>query len=246
MRSTEKFLVVMILSLVTWAVIMLVTTGLQFEGSQSNRLLLVQLGSDANSLTRAVQANDTRDTEGATHNRGVVVRNTYMDYLFILLYLITFLGLSYLAGILGRRLFAALAAVSIAIAAVCDVFENGAILAAMHVTPFTDQVAVDITQFSQLKWAFFFLAVLFLGLAIALNRRISQLRRVSGGIFVAAGAFGILGIARHRVSVDFAIWMIDLGILLVAAALLLTLWKLYLSLKELREVEHAPDARVHA
>jgi hypothetical protein len=103
----------------------------------------------------------------------------------------------------------------------------------MRVKAFTDPVAVDISEFSQWKWAFFFLASLFLGLAIAVNHRVSILRRTSGGIFIAAGLVGILGISRYRVSLDFAMWLMNLGLLLFVAALLLTLWKLYLSINEL-------------
>ncbi len=72
-----------------------------------------------------------------------------------------------------------------------------------------------------------------------------MLRRISGGIFIAASVFGILGLSRHRVSLDFTIWMINIGTFLVTVALLVTLWKIYQSLKELNhfhEVQHAKAA----
>jgi uncharacterized membrane protein len=72
------------------------------------------------------------------------------------------------------------------------------------------------------------------------------MRRTSGGIFIAAGLVGILGISRYRVSLDFAMWLINLGLLLFAAALLLTLWKLYLSINELNHVEQVKHMQVHS
>jgi len=41
-------------------------------------------------------------------------------------------------------------------------------------------------------------------------------------------------------------WLINLGLLLVAAALLLTLWKLYLSINELNHVEQVNQMHVHS
>jgi hypothetical protein len=244
MRATEKAVAILIVALSVWAILMRVTT--DFQGRESDRILRVELGSDAASLNLAVRGNGPRDTEGVAHNIQMVVRNTYMDFVFILLYWLTFLSLSYLAGRMGRRFLAVCAALSISLAALSDLFENGAILTAMRVKPFTDPVAVDISEFSQWKWAFFFLASFFLGLAIAMNHRVSTMRRASGGVFIAAGVLGILGISRYRVSFDFTRWLINLGMLLVAAALLLTLWKLYLSVKELNHVEHMEHAHVHS
>ena len=237
MRATEKIVAIMIVALSVWAVLMQVSTS--FQGNGSDRILRVELGSDAASLNQAVAGNPA-------HNRQMVVRNTYMDFVFILLYWLTVLSLAFLAGRMGRRFLAACAGLCISVAAISDLFENGAILAAMRVNPFTDPVAVDISEFSQWKWAFFFLASLFLGLAIAMNHRVSVMRRTSGGIFIAAGLVGILGISRYRVSLDFAMWLINLGMLLFAAALLLTLWKLYLSIKELNHVEHINHVHVHS
>src|SRR3974377_954694 len=225
MRTTEKIVAVLILALASWAVLMTATTN--FQGSQANRILLVELGSDAASLNQAVQAGGTTDREGIGHNIRMVVRNTYMDYLFIVLYWLTFVGLSYLAGLLGQRVLAICATLCISFAALADVLENRAILVAMGVSPFTDPVAVDISEYSQFKWAFFFLATVLLGLAIALNRRTSTVRRIAGGIFIASGVFGILGITRYRVTLDFAMVMINVGIVLLAAGLLLPLWKLF-------------------
>ena len=237
MRATEKIVAIMIVALSVWAVLMQVSTS--FQGNGSDRILRVELGSDAASLNQAVAGNPA-------HNRQMVVRNTYMDFVFILLYWLTVFSLAFLAGRMGRRFLAACAGLCISVAAISDLFENGAILAAMRVNPFTDPVAVDISEFSQWKWAFFFLASLFLGLAIAMNHRVSVMRRTSGGIFIAAGLVGILGISRYRVSLDFAMWLINLGMLLFAAALLLTLWKLYLSIKELNHVEHINHVHVHS
>ena len=237
MRATEKIVAIMIVALSVWAVLMEVSTS--FQGNGSDRILRVELGSDAASLNQAVAGNPA-------HNRQMVVRNTYMDFVFILLYWLTVFSLAFLAGRMGRRFLAACAGLCISVAAISDLFENGAILAAMRVNPFTDPVAVDISEFSQWKWAFFFLASLFLGLAIAMNHRVSVMRRTSGGIFIAAGLVGILGISRYRVSLDFAMWLINLGMLLFAAALLLTLWKLYLSIKELNHAEHINHVHVHS
>ena len=53
---------------------------------------------------------------------------------------------------------------------------------------------------------------------------------------------------RYRVSLDFTMWMINIGLMLLAAALLVTLWKIYVSLKELNHVErveHSARARVN-
>ena len=120
------------------------------------------------------------------------------------------------------------------------------ILTALRVKAFTEPLAVDISEFSQWKWAFFFLASLFLGLAIAVNPRVSIMRRASGGIFIAAGLVGILGISRYRISLDFAMWLMNLGVLLLAAALVLTLWKLYLSINELNHAEQVNHMQVHS
>src|SRR6516164_493255 len=173
MRATEKIVAIMIVALSVWAVLMEVSTS--FQGNGSDRILRVELGSDAASLNQAVAGNPA-------HNRQMVVRNTYMDFVFILLYWLTVFSLAFLAGRMGRRFLAACAGLCISVAAISDLFENGAILAAMRVNPFTDPVAVDISEFSQWKWAFFFLASLFLGLAIAMNHRVSVMRRTSGGI----------------------------------------------------------------
>lgn len=244
MRATEKAVAIMILSLSAWAIIMWAATS--FQGHESDRILRVQLGSDAASLNQAVQGNDGNDRDGIAHNIQMVVRNTYLDFVFILLYWLTFLGLALLAGRLGKRFLAICAAISISIAALGDLFENGAILTAMQVRPFTDAVAVDISEFSQWKWSFFFLASLFLGLAVAMNHHVSTMRRLSGGLFIASGFFGLLGISRYRITLDFAMWMIDIGVLLLAAALLLTLWKIYLSLKQLNHIGHVEHAHSHA
>jgi hypothetical protein len=244
MRATEKAVAIMILSLSAWAIIMWAATS--FQEHESDRILRIELGSDAASLNQAVQGNDGNDRDGIAHNIEMVVRNTYLDFVFILLYWLTFLGLALLAGRLGKRLLAVCAALCVSIAALGDLFENGAILTAMRVRPFTDAVAVDISEFSQWKWSFFFLGSLFLGLAVAMNHHVSVMRRVSGGLFIASGFFGLLGISRYRTSLDFAMWMIDIGLLLVAAALLLTLWKIYLSLKQRNHIEHVEHTHSHA
>ena len=244
MRATEKAVAIMIVALSVWAILMRVTTN--FEGPGSNRILRVELGSDAASLNQAVRGNGSHNTEGVTHNVEMVVRNTYMDFAFILLYWLTFLSLAFLAGRMGRRFLATCAGLFVSVAALSDLFENGAILTAMRVKSFTDPVAVDISEFSQWKWAFFFLASVFLGLAIAVNHHVSTMRRASGGVFIAAGLVGILGISRYRVSLDFAMWLINLGLLLFAAALLLTLLKLYLSIRELNHVQRVNHMHVHS
>ena len=241
MRAIEKAAAILILALSTWTIIMWAATS--FQGHESDRILRMELGSDAASLRQTVQSDDSN---GVAHNIQMVVRNTNLDFVLILLYWLTFLGLAVLAGRLGKRFLAVCAGLSISVAALADLFENGAILTAMQVRPFTDQAAVDISTFSQWKWVFFFLAAIFLGLAIAMNHRVSTMRRASGWLFIASGAFGLLGIVRYRVSLDFAMWMINIGLLLVAAALLLTLWKLYLSLKELNHIEHVGHAHVHS
>jgi hypothetical protein len=246
MRTTEKTTGILILALMVWAIIMLVTTNLQFQGSQSNRILLAELGSDASSLNLAVQARDTRDSGGVARNVELLKLNTRMDFLFIFLYWLTFLSLAYLAGRLGKPFFASWGGSLVRGAAAGGVLENGAVLSALRVHPFTDQIAVDIAEFSEWKWAFFFLACLLLGLAIALNHRVSQLRRISGVVFIAAAFFGILGLSRHRISLDFTIWMFGLANLLVTAALLLSLWKIYQSLKELNHVHAEHRAGIAA
>jgi len=243
-RNTEKVVAVLILALTTWGVLMWSVS--RFAGSQSNRILLVELGSDAASLNQAVQANGKTDREGIAHNVQMVKRNTYMDFVFVLLYWMTFGSLAYLAGVLGQRVLAFCSAASITVAAVADLLENHSILVAMRFKNFTDAVAVDISEFSQAKWAFFFLAIFLLGLAMALNRQTSQLRRITGGVFLAAGVFGMVGISRCRVSFDFAAAMLNLGMFLIAAGLLLTLWKIYQSLKELNHVANARQAHLRA
>jgi hypothetical protein len=246
MRTTEKTAGFLILALVVWGALMMVATNFQFQGRQSNRILLLELGSDAATLNQAVQAGDKSNAAGFAHNIELVIRNTHLDFVLILLYWLSFLGLAFLAGKLGKPFFASCSAICISAAALADVWEDRAILAAMYVRPFTDQLAVDISQFSEWKWAFFFLASLFLGVAIALNHRVSQIRRISGGIFIAAAVFGILGLSRHRVSLDFTIWMIWLADLLITAALLLSLWKLYQSLRELNHIYEEHPARIAA
>lgn len=241
MRIAEKAVAILILALAAWAVIMWGAT--RFEGSESNRILRVELGSAAGQLSQAVTAGDS---EGIANNIRMVIRNTDMDYVFILLYWLTFVGLAALAGRMGERVLGVCAGLLITGAALSDVLENGAILTAMWVKPFTDSVAVDIADFSQWKWTFFFIASLVLGLAFAVNHRVSRIRRIAGGLFIAGGVVGLLGIMRYRVSLEFTLIMIDLAMLLVAAALLLTLWKLYHSIKELEHYEHLGRAHAHA
>jgi hypothetical protein len=241
MRVNEKGAAILILALSAWAILMWAATS--FQGNEANRILRVELGSDSAQLNQAVAG---PGNDGIAHNIQMVVRNTYMDYVFILLYWLTFVSLAMLAGRMGKRVLGACAALLISGAAVNDVLENGAILTAMQVKPFTDAVAVDISEFSQWKWVFFFLASILLGLAIALNHHISHVRRWSGGLFIASGVAGLLGIMRYRVSLEYSLWMIDLALLLIAAALLLTLWKIYQSLKELDRIEHEGHVHAHA
>lgn len=241
MRVTEKAVAVIILALTTWAVIMWAATN--FHGHEFNRILRIELGSDAAQLNQAVTG---PDNEAIANNIQMVVRNTYMDFVFILLYWLTFMSLAVLAGRMGKRVLGTCAALLITGAAVNDLLENGAILTAMRLKPFTDAVAVDISEFSQWKWTSFFLASVLLGLALALNHHVSQIRRLSGTLFVASGVFGLLGIMRYRVSLEYSLGMINLGMLLIAAALMLTLWKIYHSLKELERIEHLEHAHARA
>ena len=212
MRTTEKIAGSLILALMVWAIVMLAATNLQFQGSQSNRILRVELGSDAATLRQALQADNEKDLDGMARNTELVIRNTQLDFVFILLYWLTFLSLAYLAGRLGKPFFATCSAIFVSGAALADVLENRAILSAMQIRPLTDQLAVDISEFSEWKWAFFFLACLFLGLAIVLNHRVSQVRRISGAVFVAAAVIGIIGLSRHRVSLEFTIGMIAFAV----------------------------------
>jgi hypothetical protein len=244
MRKTEKIVAILIVALVAWFGLM--TAATSFQGSESNRILRVELGSDAASLTRAVQANGESDRDGIARNIQMVVRNTYMDFVFILLYWATFIGLAYLAGKFGQRALAYFAGLFISCAAVADLLENQSILIAMRVNNFTDAVAVDIWEFSQAKWVFFFIAALLLGLAIASNRRTSDFRRITGWVFAAAGVIGLIGIARNSVSLEFAFVMINVALFLFTIALFATLWKLYQSLQELGHMETVHRAAVHA
>jgi hypothetical protein len=93
MRATEKAVAIMIVALSVWAILMRVTTN--FEGPGSNRIMRLELSSDAASINQAVRGNGPRDIEGVTHNIQMVVRNTYMDFVFILLYWLTFLSLPF-------------------------------------------------------------------------------------------------------------------------------------------------------
>jgi hypothetical protein len=241
MRVTEKAVAVIILALSAWAILMWAATS--FHGDEFNRILRVELGADAAQLNHAVAG---PNNDEITHNVQMVVRNTYMDSVFILLYWLTFMGLAVLAARMGERVLGACAALLITGAALCDLLENGAILTAMRVKPFTDSVAVDISEYSQWKWVFFFLASVLLGLAIALNHHVSNVRRLSGGLFIAGGVVCLLGMMRYRVSLEFSLWMIDLAMLLIAAALMVTLWKTYHSLKERDRVARVERVHVHA
>ena len=218
----------------------------RFQGRQSNRILLLELGSDAAALNQAVLGEGNTDREGVAHNVAVLVRHTRLDFVFIGLYWATVLGLGYLTGRLGKPFFAAWSAISISVTAVADILENTAILAAIRERVITDALAVNISEYSQWKWAFFFLASGFLGLAMALNRHVSKMRRMAGRAFLVAGVVGILGISRYRVSLTFTITMINVGVLLFSIGLLLTLWKLYQSMKELDELQQAAEMQVHA
>lgn len=241
MRMIEKIAGVLIVALWAWALI--TWTATSFRGQESDRIMRVELGSDADSLNQAVRGADPNDV---AHNIEMVVRNTKLDFGFIVLYWLTFLSLAALAGRMGQRLLAICSALLISAAAVCDLFENGAILTAMRVKPFTDPVAVDISEFSQWKWSGFFLASLLLGLALAINHRISTMRRVSGGLFIASGVIGLFGMTRYRVALGFAMGTIKLALLVLSAALLLSLWKIFLSLRALSHVEHVHHAHSHA
>lgn len=241
MRMIEKIASVLIVALWAWALIMWTATS--FRGQETDRIMRVELSLDAASLNQAVSGPDRSDV---AHNMEMVVRNTKLDFGFILLYWLTFLSLAALAGRMGQRSLAICSALFITGAAVCDLFENGAILTAMRVKLFTDPVAVDISEFSQWKWSGFFLASLLLGLALAINHRISTMRRVSGGLFIAGGVIGLFGMTRYRVSLGFAMGTINLALLLLSAALLLSLWKIFLSLRGLSHVEHVHHPHSHA
>src|SRR5271167_1535064 len=134
-RVAEKAVAVIILTLSAWAILMGIAT--RFQGNEFNRILRIELGSDAAELNQAVAGNDS---EGVAHNVGMVVRNTYMDYVFILLYWSTFVSLAVLAGRMGKPLLAICAGLLITGAALSDLMENGTILTAMRVKTFTDAV----------------------------------------------------------------------------------------------------------
>ncbi len=239
MRGTEKAVAIVILALSAWTIVMWAAT--RFQGNEWNRILRIELGSDAADLNQAVAASDSH---GIVNNIRMVVRNTYMDYIFILLYWLTFASLAFLAGSLGGRFLAVCSTLLITGAAVSDLLENSAILTAMQVDPFTDAVAVDISLFSEWKWSFFFLAALLLGLAFALklNRpRRSNVRRVIGVLFIASGIVGLIGISQYRVVLEFSLWTIDVGVLLIVAALMVTLWKFYQALKNPGHSVHHPE-----
>ena len=236
MRDSEKAVAIVILALSAWTIVMWAAT--RFQGNDWNRILRIELGSDAADLNQAVAANDS---QGIVNNIRMVVRNTYMDYVFILLYWLTFVSLAFLAGSLGGRFLAVCSALLITGAAVSDLLENSAIFTAMRVDPFTDAVAVDISLFSEWKWSFFFLAALLLGLAFTVNRRLSNIRRITGGLFIAAGILGLIGISQYRVVLEFSLWMIDAGVLLIVAALMVTLWKFYQALKNPGHSVHHPE-----
>ncbi len=243
MRLIERITAILIVTSWIWLGLMWVTTS--FQGEEPDRILRVEIGSDATSLNRAVRG---PDRDAVAHNIQMVVRNTYLDFFFILLYWLTFLSLSALAWRMGKHVLATFAALLVTAAAICDLFENGAILTAMRVRSFSDAVAVDISEFSQWKWSALFLAALLLGIAIAVNDRVSLMRRISGGLFIASGVVGLFGITRYRVSVDVAIWGIDVGLILLSAALLLSLWKIVLSLRELghrSQVRHSHHHHAH-
>src|SRR6516162_7653386 len=104
MRKTEKFVAILIVALSAWALVMMAATDWQFKGNIRNRILLVEIGSDAASLNHAVQTGVRSDPDGIAQNVRLVVRNTYMDFVFIVLYFLTYAGIAYLAGILGQRL----------------------------------------------------------------------------------------------------------------------------------------------
>jgi len=246
MRAAEKIVAALIVGLSVWTLLMVATTNRQFKGDQSNRILLVELGSDAESLKLAVAAIGPDDRNGIAHNTRLVLRNTYMDFVFIFLYWLTFVSLAYLAGLLGNRLLAAISGVLISGAAVLDVLEDTAIITAMNVRNFTDAVAVDIWEYAQSKWTLFFVAIFLLGLAMAWNRKVSTLRRACGGVFIASSVVGLLGVSRNTASLNFAIWMIDMAVVLIAIALLLTLWKLVKSVRELDHVHESRHAQAHA
>jgi hypothetical protein len=241
MRGIEKVVAILILALSAWTIIMWAAT--RFQGNETNRILRIQLGSDAADLNQAVAADDS---SGVPYNIRMVIRNTHMDYVFILLYWLTFVSLAFMAGSFGARFLAVCAGLLISGAVIGDLLENSAILTAMRVNPFTDAVAVDISLFSEWKWAFFFLASLLLGLAFVTNRHLSTIRRIIGGLFIASGLLGLLGISQYRVALEFSLWVIDLAVLLVAAALLLTLWKFYQSRKELDPAERLHHVRANA
>ena len=193
------------------------------------------------SLRQAVQADDEgRQRTALPKTLRLVIRSTHLDFVFILLYWLTFLSLAYLAGILGKRFFAACCAIFISCAVLADMLENQRHPVGHAGSSIYGRSWQWISPSSpsgngrSSSWR-----VLFLGLAIALNHRIVAIRRISGGVFIAAGLCGILGLSRHRVSLDFPIWMITFGIFLVSAALLLSLWKFYQSLKELNQLDQA-------
>lgn len=228
MRVTEEATAILIVLLSLWCLTMWVATDMQFQGNESSRILRVELGSDAADLDQAVKA---PDAAGVERNVQLIRRNTYMDYVFILLYWLTFVSLAVLEGQIGLRRFAVATILLITLAALCDLLENGTILTFTWLSSYTDSVAVDISQISILKWSLFFSAMLVLGLGFAVNHRISNLRRIAGGLLIASGVFGLLGIVRYRVAIDFSILMVNFSLLLIAAALLLTLWKLWHSIR---------------
>ena len=79
-----------------------------------------------------------------------------------------------------------------------------------------------------------------------MNHHVSNVRRLSGGLFIAGGVVCLLGMMRYRVSLEFSLWMIDLAMLLIAATLMVTLWKTYHSLKERDRVARVERVHVHA
>ena len=159
--------------------------------------------------------------------RPVLRRSIHKDFVYIAGYVILFLFLGILvtqAGTSAVRWVGLLAAISIIVAALFDLSENFGMLQTISLNPndITDAMAVGIRRASLLKWGFFFLTMLLLGLSLV--PRLGFLSIIGAFLLLSAvvGFVGLrfpqliqmsippLAIALVAITLSFVIWPADI------------------------------------
>ena len=132
--------------------------------------------------------------EGHTLNVSLVGANTYMDFVFIVLYWIVFVMLAQIEGGWPAKL----ASLLISLSALADVLENLRILKGLRALGSSAPLEIQVPRgISLVKWSL--LGLVFLLLALAVWMRKGRWYKLLAAAFLVAGVLTLVGLASPKV-----------------------------------------------